>query len=143
MNNKFTSFTDLAKSLDSSIKKLENKEALVLIEVWSYLQKQIKWTYWVYQPWWAISTTNPDTPLVDTWELKESVKYKLPWNHTVVIKPEWTLKHNGKSINAEKLATIHEYWTIKIPARPIWRNVIQKEENNVHKLVSNLLDDIF
>jgi hypothetical protein len=32
MSNKFTSFADLAKSLNESIKKLENKEAIVLIE---------------------------------------------------------------------------------------------------------------
>ena len=140
MSDNFKSFTELANYLNEPIKELEWKTAKVLVWVWSYLQKQVKSKYWVAQPWWARSTTNPSTPLVDTWELKESIQYNLIWSNSVVIAPVGILEHKSwKSIPASDLAMIHEYWTIHIPARPLWRTILEEEDKKIEELVDSMI----
>jgi len=153
---------EVSRYIEKSYNEFEAKVLpMTLLEIWTYLQKVIRGKHWTKQPW-RPQGTNP-TPLVQTWDLRDSVAYRKVNQTTVAV---YTQK--------EWLAVIHEYWVtfrmtdkqrkylfsqvfknseykpwngqkgwITIPARPIRRLVLDQEERNIENIVDRLLWSFF
>ena len=161
MSDNFKSFTELAKYFDEPIKKLKDSRKDILREIWKYLQGKIKEHYWTYWVGWEKSTTSPTTPLLKTWALKNSVNY---WSNqsdlvTITSDKEWLALIHEYWVTYKMTEKQRKYlfsvvfkdqlkWKpksswgwgmITIPARPIWRVVWEREEDNVWKLADSMI----
>lgn len=164
--NNFTRFSELADYLKESAKELQQLETDGMNKVWIYVRNKVKAKYGVKQPWWKDSMSSPWSPLLSSWKLRNSVKYKRVWKWKVEIYTDM-----------EWLAKIHEVWAqrkmtekqrryffavvlpklsgsksprktwwsgmITIPARPIWSLVLKEEKKWIEWLLSDMLEKIF
>lgn len=163
----FYTFWEVATYLQQSSRNVTTTNKKALSEVGNYLKIKIKDMHWNRQPWWKVSSSNPDSPLLKSWELRAAVSFKRIADNRIALysKKEW-------------LAIIHEYWVtfrmtekqrkflfankildedvvkgrprnswgsgmITIPARPIWNVVLRKERLPIQKIVDGFLSEIF
>ena len=163
----YKTFSQVISFVEWAKKRLEINQKKTLKVLWEHIRDVIKSSHWKYWPWWLRSTTSPDSPLLRTWRLKNSVVYSIKTTDSVEI----------YSLN-EWLWLIHEYWVtykmtdkqrkflfatvfkdqpkqkwkprktwgtwmITIPPRPIWRLVLDKEIKTIEKLFSDYFEDTF
>jgi len=149
----FLEFSAYLKDASANLDKMLDK---TLKEVWKYLRDKIKSKYWVRQPWRPAWSSN--TPLLKTWELRNSVMNRRLNKNTEII-----YMNEVKS----RLWAIHEYWQyikmtdkmrkylfavvfkwqekkegsgkrpwyIYIPPRPIRRFILDQEEWNIANII--------
>lgn len=162
MWNKYNSFSAFAKELENAVKKLEDSKKGILDRIWRYLQRKIKEKHWVYWDGWAVSTSSPNSPLKKKWDLQNSVNYITDINSTLVYSDkEWLAKIHEYWVTYKMTEKQRKYlfwvvfqwqpndmkwwwdWMITIPARPIWRTIKDKEEENIQKIVVEEIKNIF
>ena len=162
----FSNFLEVVNYVETAKDNLTKEKKNILHNVWMYLRHQVRAAHWVKQPGWAKGITNPNSPLLKTWELRQSVSFKTNKDKVIVYSKK------------ERLALIHEYgatrkmsekqrkflfanvlddlpkrrgrprktWGsgyITIPARPLWRKILQNEHKKIEWVVDEWLDKIF
>lgn len=163
--NYFKTFAEVDDYFKETLIDLWVAHRKLLVAIGKHMRKKIRNAYGIKWPWWARSSSSPNSPLLKTWSLRNSVSYKTTPNSVEVYsKKEW-------------LAVIHEYgivykmtdkqrgflfanvfkntkpkgrprsswgsWMIRVPPRPIWRRIIVKEEKYIEKMAWDLFDSIF
>lgn len=154
----FRSFREVATYIRKSSAQLEKNKPRALDAAGRYLQNKIKERHWVKQPW-RPEWSNP-TPLVKTGWLRDSVKRKLKSNSTIsvysdmawlwLIHEYWvTYRMTDKqrkflfskvfTEKAKEYVKSKNPGMITIPARPIWRVILDAERWNIANVIDNNL----
>lgn len=163
--NYFKDFDDLNWYLKEALVEVWSSQRDTMRAVWKHLRKKVRDAHWVQQNSWLDSVDNP-TPLLKTWKLRNAVSFKTTTDTVEVYsKMEWlaviheywvTYKMTEdqrkwlfwvlfKDKPKRKWRPRNSRWTgmVTIPARPIWRRILSKEENNIVGIAKSYYWTIF
>lgn len=131
----FTAFVNLEKDVMTF-----KRQAMGQVGV--YLRNTIKSKYGVRQAGWPKGTNA--TPLYDTGELRKGVSYT---SNKDIVEVFMKGQHTGSGLSKDVLAGIHEYGSVagnrRIPARPIWQRVQEKEIPAITEEIQRILFELF
>lgn len=162
---RFTTF----KQVNNYIKKKVNVPMIrdtILRRAGVVLRDAVKNKYGVHQPGWAVSRSNPGSPLKKTGALRNSVRYRVSgWSVIVYTQmaylaliheygATWKMTDKqrrylfgvvfkDKSSLTGRPRSTHGTGMIHIPARPIWRRVLKTDTKYIEKAVREVLDKVF
>lgn len=164
MQTDFKSFEGVATYLEASIKNTEKATKTSLREIGKYLRQSIRDRHGVKQPGWPVSRNN-DTPLLQTGGLRDAVSYSVKGDTVEVFsKKEWLAVIHEYGITYKMTDKQRKFlWAsgvfkdkprvgrprnstpgmIRIPARPIWRRILNEKSGNVEAIAERYLETVF
>jgi len=142
---KYNGFGELADYFKEVRIALKMAKIETLTNIGVVLKAKIKNKYGVQQPWYPLIGSNP-TPLLDTGELKEAVRYKKHGNSGVEVYVSKRI-HPPSGLTTDHLASIHEFGNmtgaVNIPERAIWRPTAMMETPKIIKSIERGIYNFF
>lgn len=162
----FTSFEGVATYLEVSEKRFKQVQKKGLQAVGKHVRDAVRAKHGRRQPGWAVSKSNPSSPLLRTGELRSAAVYRTKSNYVSIFsKKEWlavihefgvTYKMTDKQRkflfanvfekSSKPVGRPRKTWgsgMIRIPPRPIWRRVLKEEAYNVYAIIDKHLSTVF
>lgn len=160
----FKSFEGVATYLEASITRTEKATKTSLQEIGKYLRQSIRDRHGVMQPGWK-KPYNNNTPLLGSGELRNAVSYAVQGDTVSVFsKKEWLAVIHEYGIIFRMTDKQRKYLFasgifkdtprtgrprattpgfITIPARPIWRRILNEKRGNIEAIAERYLETVF